>query len=85
MTGRSFVGRERLFWKGLTINGLRVHACMEWTINGLRLTAVRMKVLAVDCIVDQGLILVWVFSTMGNCSSAHFMFCSYSCVYRCFY
>jgi hypothetical protein len=72
MTGRSFVGRERLFWKGLTINGLREHA-------------VRMKVLAVDCIVDQGLILVWVFSTMGNCSSAHFMFCSYSCVYRCFY
>ena len=39
MTGMSFVDGERIFWRELTINGMRVNA-------------VRMKVLALDCIVE---------------------------------
>lgn len=78
MTGMSFAGGERLFLK-------------EWTVNELKSNAVRMKVLALGCIVEHGLILVWVFSTMGNCFSAHFMFCYLFCSYSyprfclCFY
>ena len=72
MTGTSFVDGERLFWR-------------EWTIYGMRVNAVRMMVLALDCIVEQGLVLVLVFSTMGNCSSAHFTVFSYSRVCLCFY
>jgi hypothetical protein len=78
MTGTSFVYGERLFLR-------------EWTIYVLRVNAVRMKVLVLDCIMEQGLILdcivkqglilVWVFSTMDNCSSAHFLVCSLFCYY----